>query len=107
VALTYDPVAHTYTVLANGVSVLTVSYTVGGTIGAAGFFALVGNGVDSPILKNFYVGYASVAPPYLTNSWNGSQLTLSWPAGFSLQTATNVLGAWTTSLATSPLVVTP
>lgn len=51
---------------------------------------------------------SGVTPIPLTNSWNGTTLTLSWPSGWQLLEATNVLGPWTTnSLATSPFNVTP
>jgi hypothetical protein len=215
--LTYDPVAHAYKVLANGINVLSGSATLPGTIGSVGF---LGNGAvtnPSPALKNFSVGYPpappssnawltslvltpagtlspafatngfnywatnvygsspsvtvsdadltvtneliyngtplqvltsgvpslalilnvggtnvvevlvtaqdgvttnvyivnviesppSVTPPYLTNSWDGSNLTLSWLAGYTLLTATNVFGPWMTNAGISPLLVTP
>ncbi|MGC3957801.1 MAG: autotransporter-associated beta strand repeat-containing protein [Verrucomicrobiota bacterium] len=44
----------------------------------------------------------------LTNTWNGTALTLSWPAGWKLLEATNVVGPWiTNNAATSPFVVSP
>jgi hypothetical protein len=49
-------------------------------------------------------------PPvmYLSNSWNGNQLQLSWPAGGTLLEATNVTGPWTTNMAAMPpFSVTP
>ncbi|MDB6124296.1 MAG: Autotransporter-associated beta strand repeat protein [Pedosphaera sp.] len=50
----------------------------------------------------------ATAPIPLTNSWNGTTLTLAWPAGWSLLEATNVIGPWTTNFsATSPFVVSP
>jgi autotransporter-associated beta strand protein len=50
----------------------------------------------------------SVTPISLGSSWNGATLTLTWPAGWQLLEATNVLGPWTTNnVATSPLVVNP
>jgi Concanavalin A-like lectin/glucanases superfamily len=58
-------------------------------------------------LKNLF-SKALGAPPIvtLTNSWNGSQLTLSWPQGTLLE-ATNLTGPWTTNPAVSPYTVTP
>lgn len=47
-------------------------------------------------------------PPQITNSWDGSHLTLTWPNGSILLEATNVAGPWTTNAdAMSPLVITP
>ncbi len=46
-------------------------------------------------------------PIILTNSWNGSQMTLNWPTGRLLE-ATNISGPWTTNAsATSPFLITP
>jgi autotransporter-associated beta strand protein len=51
---------------------------------------------------------SGVTPISLTNTWNGTTLTLNWPSGWMLLEATNVLGPWTTNLtATSPLNVSP
>ncbi len=51
---------------------------------------------------------SSVTPIPLTNSWNGSTLTLTWPSGWNLLEATDVVGPWTTNLsATSPFPVSP
>jgi hypothetical protein len=48
------------------------------------------------------------APIHLTNSWNGSQLTLSWPGGGTLLEATNTTGPWiTNNVASSPFTVIP
>jgi autotransporter-associated beta strand protein len=50
----------------------------------------------------------TVVPVSLTNTWNGSTLTLNWPAGWKLLEATNVAGPWVTNnSAVSPLVVSP
>ena len=53
----------------------------------------------------------SLDPPLVfsvTNSWNGSQMTLSWPSGSStLLEATNIAGPWTTNANTSPYTFTP
>ena len=43
----------------------------------------------------------------LTNSWNGTNLVLSWPGSGQLQEATNLPGPWTTNIAVSPVTVTP
>ncbi len=54
------------------------------------------------------IGSGVVTPVPLTNSWNGNTLTLSWPSGWVLLEASNVLGPWTTnSGATSPFNVSP
>jgi len=42
----------------------------------------------------------------LDSSWDGRQLTLSWPSGTLLEAA-SVLGPWTTNTAASPYVLTP
>jgi len=43
----------------------------------------------------------------LTNSWNGTNLVLSWPGCGQLQEATTLPGPWATNSATSPVTVTP
>jgi Concanavalin A-like lectin/glucanases superfamily/Viral BACON domain len=43
----------------------------------------------------------------LTNSWNGGNLTLSWPGNGKLLEATDVAGPWTTNNAVAPVTVTP
>ena len=49
-----------------------------------------------------------LVPVTLTNKWNGSTVTLSWPGSGLLLQATNLPGPWTTNnSATSPFVVTP
>jgi polygalacturonase len=46
--------------------------------------------------------------PVITNSWNGSNLTLSWSGNGMLLQATNIAGPWTTNTsAASPFTVTP
>lgn len=51
---------------------------------------------------------ALAAPVTLTNSWDGVNLNLSWPAGLQLLQATNITGPWTTNTeASSPLQVLP
>jgi hypothetical protein len=50
--------------------------------------------------------YVQPATVILTNRWNGSTLTLSWPQGTLLQ-ATNLLGPWVTNGATEPFSVQP
>jgi Concanavalin A-like lectin/glucanases superfamily len=45
--------------------------------------------------------------PVLTSHWNGSTLTLSWPAGSILLQAPDVTGPWTTNNSPSPLIVIP
>jgi len=47
-------------------------------------------------------------PIFLTNRWNGRQLTLNWPAGGLLLQTTNLAGPWTTNAsATPPFQITP
>lgn len=54
------------------------------------------------------IGSGIVTPVPLTNTWNGNTMTLSWPNGWVLLEATNVLGPWTTNTtATSPFEVSP
>lgn len=56
----------------------------------------------------FFSANPPPAPVYITNSWNGTQLQLSWPSGGALLEATNVAGPWTTNVsAASPFCVTP
>jgi autotransporter-associated beta strand protein len=51
---------------------------------------------------------SGATPIPLASVWNGSTLTLTWPAGWVLLEADNVLGPWTpNNSATSPFVVTP
>jgi hypothetical protein len=51
------------------------------------------------------VSYDVAAPPvYLTNGVSGTNLTLNWPQGV-LQSATNLLGPWTTIVGPSPATV--
>jgi hypothetical protein len=56
----------------------------------------------------FFTPNAPSASPQITNIWDGTQLTLSWPNGGTLLGATNVAGPWTTnSCAITPFVVLP
>jgi predicted alpha-1,6-mannanase (GH76 family) len=56
----------------------------------------------------FFLPNPPPAPPYLTNSWSGSQMTLNWPNGGLLLEATNLTGPWTTNTtATPPFLITP
>jgi hypothetical protein len=49
-----------------------------------------------------------VSKPTMQISYTGSQITLTWPAGFWLVQASDLTGPWTTnSVATSPFIVTP
>jgi predicted alpha-1,6-mannanase (GH76 family) len=63
----------------------------------------------SPPVGHFLISLPPVDPPItLTNSWNGSQLTLSWSSGGLLLEATNFYGPWTTNAtATPPFIITP
>jgi hypothetical protein len=56
----------------------------------------------------FFAPNAPSASTQITNIWDGTQLTLSWPNGGTLLEATNVAGPWTTnSSAVTPFVVLP
>jgi len=44
---------------------------------------------------------------WLTNSWNGSNFTVTWPGSGSLLQATNLTGPWTTNPAVSPATMAP
>ncbi|HTV60992.1 MAG TPA: NPCBM/NEW2 domain-containing protein, partial [Verrucomicrobiae bacterium] len=60
--------------------------------------------------QNFGLAAVQIVPSavWLTNSWNGTSLTLSWPGNGLLLEATNVAGPWTTNLgAASPLIIMP
>jgi hypothetical protein len=46
-------------------------------------------------------------PVVLTNSWNGTTLTLTWSGNGLLLQATNVTGPWTTNVSPSPFTVMP
>jgi hypothetical protein len=56
--------------------------------------------------NSFTVIVLAPTPVFLTNSWNGSVLTLSWSQGMLLQ-ATNLLGPWVTNGATESFAVQP
>jgi hypothetical protein len=45
--------------------------------------------------------------PALVNTWDGRQLTLSWPFGGSLLQATNLSGPWSTNLSAPPITIMP
>ena len=66
------------------------------------------NGYCNVAELQFFTPNAPSASPQITNSWDGTQLTLSWPNGGTLLEATNVTGPWTTnSSAITPFVVLP
>ncbi len=47
-------------------------------------------------------------PLYITNTWNGSQMIISWPGNGTLLEATNVNGPWTSNTsAASPFIFSP
>lgn len=50
---------------------------------------------------------ASIYPQPLQFSYSRGSLTLTWGSGGTLLQATNLIGPWTTNLATSPYVLTP
>jgi len=62
-------------------------------------------------LSTLYAAAQTILPSgsvVLTNTWNGTSLTLTWPGSGALLQATNVAGPWTTnSGATSPFIITP
>ena len=67
-----------------------------------------GNGSCNVAELQFFSPNPPPAPFHLTNSWNGSQLTLSWPNGGALLEATNATGPWiTNNVASSPFTVIP
>jgi len=60
--------------------------------------------------QNYGVAGIQIVPSavLLTNTWNGSNLVLTWPGNGLLLQATNLTGPWTTNNgATSPFKVTP
>jgi fibronectin-binding autotransporter adhesin len=86
--------------VAGSVSSSSVSVQGGGVAG----------GLQAGLSINGSELYLTVGSPSfsITNVWNGSSITLSWPGGGQLLQATNLLGPWTTNnSATSPFTVTP
>jgi hypothetical protein len=66
------------------------------------------NGSCNVAEMQFFAPNPPAAPLYLTNSWNGSQLIISWPGNALLLEATNLFGPWTSNVdALSPFSVTP
>jgi hypothetical protein len=66
------------------------------------------NGACNVAEIQFFSPNPPPAPVTIANSWNGSQLTLTWPSGGLLLQATNITGPWTTNIsASSPFVVAP
>jgi len=56
----------------------------------------------------FFSPNPPMPPIFLTNSWDGGQLTLNWPVGGRLLEATNLSGPWTTNIsATPPFLINP
>ncbi len=72
------------------------------------FLAPVGNPSCNVAEIKFFAPDPPSAPIQLTNIWDGTHLTLSWPNGAALLEATNLTGPWTVNVsATSPLTITP
>jgi len=66
------------------------------------------NGSCNVAELQFFTPNPPPVPPLITNSWEGTQLTLSWPGGGALLEATNVTGPWITNAnATSPFPIMP
>jgi hypothetical protein len=66
------------------------------------------NGACNVAELQFFSPNPPSPPSYITNSWNGSQLILSWPGNGILMEATNLAGPWTSnSAAASPFSVAP
>ena len=66
------------------------------------------NGSCNVAELQFFSPNPPATAPRITNYWNGSQLTLSWPGGYELLEATNVTGPWSTNTsAISPWIMTP
>ncbi|MGC3956966.1 MAG: hypothetical protein QM813_03060 [Verrucomicrobiota bacterium] len=66
------------------------------------------NGSCNVAELKFFAPNPPPMPPHLTNSWNGTQLILSWPIGSKLLEATNLSGPWIINgSAISPFGVTP
>jgi hypothetical protein len=61
---------------------------------------------ESQVKSLFFTALGVPSAVTLAHSWNGQQLTLSWPQG-TLMEATNLPGPWATNTAASPFVVTP
>jgi hypothetical protein len=60
------------------------------------------NGSCNVAELKFFTLNSPPAPIQLTNHWDGTQLTLSWPAGGMLLESTNLAGPWVTNPAASP-----
>jgi hypothetical protein len=66
------------------------------------------NGACNVAELQFFAPNPPALAAYITNSWNGSQLTISWPGNGMLLEATNLAGPWATNAAAiSPFFVTP
>ena len=52
-------------------------------------------------------GLAAPAPVSLANTWNGTNLVLSWPGSGTLLEATNISGPWLTNPSAPPVILTP
>lgn len=61
---------------------------------------------ESQVQNLFFTALGAPLNVTLDSSWDGRQLTLSWPSGTLLEAA-DVLGPWTTNTSASPYVLTP
>jgi hypothetical protein len=88
---------------------IVTSQTIANT-NAFRFVRYVGpaNGSCNVAELEFFAPNPSAQAIYITNNWNGVQLTLSWPNGGALLEAASVAGPWTTNMtASSPCSIAP
>lgn len=98
-------VAFSTNTLGSGVASAAYSLLPAGTNTIAAQFAAQGNYQASSASLQQVVRLASFV---LSSTWNGSQLTLSWPSGGLLLEAPTPNGPWTTNMAgASPCTITP
>jgi hypothetical protein len=82
------------------------TYTKAGVVaGDAGNYSVVVTNTYGSVTSSI-VSITVVTPPSVSLSQSGGNVTLTWPSG-SLLEATNMLGPWTTNVATSPFTFTP
>jgi hypothetical protein len=76
--------------------------------GSVAHVAVYNSALPASRIAALYQGGAGLYyGPALVNTWNGSQLALSWPFGGSLLQATNLSGPWVTNSGAPPVTVTP
>lgn len=82
------------------------TYTkTGVVVGDAGNYSVVVTNTYGSVTSSI-VNITIVTPPSISLGQSGGNMTLTWPSGLLLE-ATNVLGPWTTNVATSPYTFTP